>query len=152
MSRNTVYTPADGSSPPIGGRQLDFDDLTQPLEAVVARERRPRTAEDMEAEAREFYEANADLLAAHVRAAEVLTRHGFKVSSKFLTNFARWLTKFPGVAHELFSVYEAVSVRRGEDFRIPDKTTPWLTRYLERAGYDVTKARSKLDLSRPASG
>lgn len=127
------------------GNQLDFDDLTKPLEEVIRAEKRRTSGEDDAWRARQYYERNAELLSCHRRAASVIAEAGLPVSAKFLTNFARYMTKYREVAHRLVEIYAGARINGAEDYKIPDFTTPWLTRYLEEAGYPVRKARSKMD-------
>lgn len=126
-------------------RQLSFDDYTYTVEQVIIAERRPMSGQDQAYLARQYYERNAELLSCHRRAASVIAEAGLPVSAKFLTNFARYMTKYREVAHRLVEIYAGARINGAEDYKIPDFTTPWLTRYLEEAGYPVRKARSKMD-------
>lgn len=127
------------------GRQLDFDDLTMPLEEVIRAEKHRTSGDDDAWMAQQYYERNAELLSCHLRAASVIAETGAPVSAKFLTNFARHLPKDRVAAHRLVDIYLGARVNGAEDYKIPDFTTPWLTRRLEEAGYPVRKARSKQD-------
>lgn len=127
------------------GGQLDFDDLTQPLEQVVRAERRKLSGKEKARLAEEYYERNPELLSCHLRAAYAIAEAGLPVSAKFLTNFARYMTKYRDVAHRLVEIYAGARINGADDYKIPDFTTPWLTRRLEKAGYPVRKARSEMD-------
>ena len=127
------------------GRQLDFDDLTKPLEEVIRGEKRKLSGSEKAWLARQYYDRNPELLSCHLRAASVIAEAGLPVSAKFLTNFARYMTKYREVAHRLVEIYAGARINGADDFKIPDFTTPWLTRRLEKAGYPVRKARSDMD-------
>ena len=124
---------------------VDADDLTLPLEEVMRHERGPLSGREDAWRAEQYYDSNKALLSCHFRAAAVLEEEGLPISAKFLTNFARYMTKYRRAAHKLVEIYAGCEIDGADDFKIPDFTTPWLTRYLEKAGYTVRKARSKMD-------
>lgn len=96
--------------------------------------------------AERYYRRNPALLEAHERAAEVMQRLCGKVSARFLTEFARWMRFIgPEGMHELLSCYEGVVVKGDPVAAVPNATSPYLTRVLERLGLKVTKARSVMD-------
>lgn len=127
------------------GGQLDLDDLAQSLEEVVKHEKHRLSGEEKAWLAERYYRDNEPLLTCHLRAARIINQAGLPVSAKFLTNFARYMTKYPTVAHALVDLYCGVAVKAGEDFKIPDFTTPWLSRYLAKQGCMVKMARSDMD-------
>lgn len=127
---------------------IDTDDYTQDVAAVIAEESGPMTGEELRDEGAAFYAKNPRLLTAHERAAGVFQRRGIPVSARFLTEFARWSTKLMALMPELFDIYRSVPVDSPErGLKIPNATSPWLTRHLKSRGFDVREARSKMDAS-----
>ena len=124
---------------------LDYGRYDYDLWTVVNAERHPSTGEDIQDEGLAYYMANPDLLEAHEKAAWTLEQYGLKVSARFLTELVRWLSKYWYALDALRDCYRGVIVNHGHDFKIPNATSPWLTRYLESKGFDVTKSKSKLD-------
>ena len=124
---------------------LDYGRYDYDLWTVANAEKRPTRGEDLEEEGRLYYEANPDLLKAHERAAWTLEEYGLKVSARFLTELVRWLSKYWYALPALMECYRDVVVNARTDFKIPNATSPWLTRYLEGKGFEVTKSKSKLD-------
>lgn len=104
------------------------------------------TAEELEREGFEFYRDNPSLMSAHRQAAELFNRRGAPVSSRMLTDFVR-LLRLVGAdgAWELAMIYSGVEWPEKRDYMVPNSTTAWLTRELERLGYRTTKARSRMD-------
>lgn len=101
---------------------------------------------DIYKESYEYYKRNPRLLEAHVKAAQVMMRYHGKVSARFLTEFARWL-RFMGVEGmlELLECYRGIVVKGEDVAAIPNHTSAYLTRYLAEQGFNVTKARSRMD-------
>lgn len=104
-----------------------------------------RTGRELAESAEAFYDRNSELMSAHVRAARVFAERGFPVSARSLTEFARYIRLLgaDGI-QELADAYEGIDWDGGE-YSIANATSPYLTRYLERLGFKVSKARSKMD-------
>ena len=124
---------------------FDLDDMTQPLEAVVRKERAMPAGERLAAQFEEFYDANPELLGAHVDAARIIERAGLPVSARFLTDLARWMGSYWQVMPELIRIYGFVFVNAGPDYKVNNNTAAGLTRYLGSLGFKVTRRFSKMD-------
>lgn len=124
---------------------LDYGRYDYDLWDVVRAEQVPTTGQTLKDEFEEYYGKNQSLLRAHRSAAQVINWAGLKVSARALTELARWLSYYWPVIEELVRIYAPVIIERGEQFKVPNVTSSGLTRYLERMGYDVTKAHSKMD-------
>lgn len=124
---------------------LDYGKYDYTLWDVVKEERRPLTGQGLQDEFEAYYSMNGDLLDAHREAARAINDAGLKVSARALTELVRWLSYYWPVLKQLVAVYSRVIVNHGAEYKIPNATSPGLTRYLEAQGFDVTKSRSKLD-------
>ena len=131
-------------------RTIDVDDYTQDPVAVAKKlEAGPMSAERIQEEFELFYDANPDLLQAHVEAAKLLNEHGVTVSATFLTQLVRWMSKMWPLWDELRGIDEDIIVQKvethGGDFKVANVTATPLGRYLKDLGFKVRLAKSKLD-------
>ena len=124
---------------------LDHGKYDYTLWDVIKEENRPLTGQGLQDEFDLYYQQNAPLLRAHRQAAEAINGAGLKVSARALTELVRWLSYYWPVLRELVAIYSKVIVNNGSQFKIPNATSPGLTRYLEAMGYSVTKSKSKID-------
>lgn len=129
---------------------LNVDDYTQDVAAVVRAESGPMTGERLADEGKSFYDDNPELLDAHLEAARLLQDRGITVSARFLTEFARWATRLTWLMPELYRIYAAVPVEGRDGLKIPNATSAWLTRWLQRQGVGASRSRSKMDGGRRA--
>lgn len=101
---------------------------------------------ELEREGREFFERNPELLRAFERAAEQIDRAGGEVSSRQLMEFVRMGRHYgTRTMHRLVDALAPVGVEGDGTHRLPNNASAYLTRHLERMGYRVKRAPSKLD-------
>lgn len=127
-------------------KQLDFDDLTQPIESVFRAEQSINTGEKMYQECELFFRRNPALLAAHKRAAVEFQRLGVRPSPRLMTEIARWISNvgFEGFVN-IIGAYMGVEIEHGKPFKIPNVSVTYLGRLLESWGFDVTTHKSIID-------
>lgn len=125
-----------------------FDDLTRPMGDVAASERGARTPEQLEADARHFFEANPELLRAFNAAGHVANGYGRKVSARQLVELTRCIRQLGGMT-TFYRVVQCLDGIRwegeGDPYAIPNAYSAYLTRELADDGVEVTRAASKLD-------
>lgn len=97
--------------------------------------------------AKEYFERNPAFLRGVEMAAGVMQRRMGKVSARGLMEFARWFRRLgTDGMYELLSCFEVVGHINGEEVAaMPNAYSAYLTRHLEELGYDVTKAKSRMD-------
>lgn len=121
-------------------------DYTQTVEQVMRAETGPKTGEELADIAKHHYRKNPAKLAAHCKAARLINARGKDASARMQVALSRGVDAYGAdVMHELVDIFDTQRTVSADTFKERDSNSAWLTRFLAKCGYQVTRSRSKMD-------
>ena len=121
-------------------------DYTKDVAEVIRAENGPKTGKQLADIAEHHYRMNPAKLAAHCKAARLVNEIGKDASTRLQVALSRGVDAFGAeVMHELVDIFDTQRTISADTYKERDSNSAWLTRFLAKCGYRVTRSRSKMD-------